>query len=189
MPTDGLADRVSDVGCSFWPEAGQYRPGSGCKRWSCDRLHRTRPSDGLSSVGDKPRRVKAPARSGDWCTRGLRIRSSPSRSGRRRHGRPWARRPGNTGQMSEARRHDRHLWRHERAEPTGPADPHLLPNNCPSWDPTMGTLEDLQNLIVLCSIADIRPIVAQQFALADARDALPSLSPASCSARSFLTND
>ena len=49
----------------------------------------------------------------------------------------------------------------------------------------MGTLEDLQNLIALCSIADIRPIVAQQFALADARDAFTLLSPASCSARSF----
>ena len=54
---------------------------------------------------------------------------------------------------------------------------------------TMGTLEDLQNLIALCSIADIRPIVAQQFALADARDAFTLLESGELFGKIILTND
>lgn len=54
---------------------------------------------------------------------------------------------------------------------------------------TMGTLEDLQNLIALCSIADIRPIVAQQFALADARDAFALLESGELFGKIILTND
>ena len=53
----------------------------------------------------------------------------------------------------------------------------------------MGTLEDLQNLIALCSIADIRPIVAQQFALADARDAFTLLESGELFGKIILTND
>ena len=54
---------------------------------------------------------------------------------------------------------------------------------------TMGTLEDLQNLIALCSIADIRPIVAQQFALAAARDSFTLLEPGELFGKIILTND
>ena len=54
---------------------------------------------------------------------------------------------------------------------------------------TMGTLEDLQNLIALCSIADIRPILAQQFALADARDAFTLLESGELFGKIILTND
>lgn len=54
---------------------------------------------------------------------------------------------------------------------------------------TMGTLEDLRNLVSLCSIADIRPIVQQEFALADARDAFALLESGKLFGKVVLTNE
>ena len=59
---------------------------------------------------------------------------------------------------------------HERPESTGSIDPDLLQATV-GRRLNHGNPRDLRNLIALCSIADIRPTVQQEFALADARDA------------------
>ncbi len=53
---------------------------------------------------------------------------------------------------------------------------------------TMGTLEDLRNLVALCAIADIRPTIHAEFALADARDAFALLESGDVFGKIVLTN-
>lgn len=53
---------------------------------------------------------------------------------------------------------------------------------------TMGTIEDLRNLISLCTIADIRPTVEAEFALADAREAFALLESGELFGKIILTN-
>lgn len=53
---------------------------------------------------------------------------------------------------------------------------------------TMGTLEDLRNLVDLCTIANIRPVIAAQYALADARDAFAQLESGDIFGKIVLTN-
>lgn len=53
---------------------------------------------------------------------------------------------------------------------------------------TMGTLEDLTNLVALCAIADIRPTIQAEFALADARDAFALLESGDVFGKIVLTN-
>jgi NADPH:quinone reductase-like Zn-dependent oxidoreductase len=54
---------------------------------------------------------------------------------------------------------------------------------------TMGTLEDLKNLLALCSISGIRPQVAAEYDLADARDAFEVLASGDIFGKLVLTND
>ncbi|MGA9146616.1 MAG: zinc-binding dehydrogenase, partial [Candidatus Nanopelagicales bacterium] len=54
---------------------------------------------------------------------------------------------------------------------------------------TMGTLEDLRNLISLCSVANIRPIVQQEFALTDAHSAFSLLESGELFGKIILTNN
>ncbi len=53
---------------------------------------------------------------------------------------------------------------------------------------TMGTLEDLRNLIALCTIADIRPTVEAEFELADAREAFALMESGELFGKIILTN-
>lgn len=53
---------------------------------------------------------------------------------------------------------------------------------------TMGTLEDLRNLVDLCAIAKIRPIIQAQYALADAREAFSLLESGDVFGKIVLTN-
>lgn len=53
---------------------------------------------------------------------------------------------------------------------------------------TMGTLEDLRNLIDLCTIADIRPTVEREFELADARSAFELLNTGDIFGKIVLRN-
>lgn len=52
---------------------------------------------------------------------------------------------------------------------------------------TMGTLEDLRNLVALCDIADIRPIVQAEFELVDAHEAFSVLASGDVFGKLVLT--
>lgn len=54
---------------------------------------------------------------------------------------------------------------------------------------TMGTLEDLRNLVSLCSLSGVRPIVDRTFPLADARDAFEVMQSGDIFGKLVLTND
>lgn len=53
---------------------------------------------------------------------------------------------------------------------------------------TMGTLEDLHNLVSLCTIAGIRPVVQAEYPLADAAEAFAALAQGDIFGKLILTN-
>lgn len=54
---------------------------------------------------------------------------------------------------------------------------------------TMGTLDDLKNLLSLCSVQGIRPIISEQFALSQAREAFAALESADLFGKIVITNE
>lgn len=54
---------------------------------------------------------------------------------------------------------------------------------------TMGTLEDLSNLVSLCSLAGIRPLVDHTVALAQARDGFAAMAAGDLFGKIVITND
>ena len=53
---------------------------------------------------------------------------------------------------------------------------------------TMGTLAELRNLVSLCSLGDIRPLVDSEFPLADAAEAMSTLERSDIFGKIVLTN-